>query len=56
MRVTKVDDLDTDFLAVVTNRARLLIFLFQSFLSSQRVKVINLFRLRRMILLIEKSF
>ena len=26
MRVTKVDDVDTDFLAVVTNRARLLIF------------------------------
>jgi topoisomerase-4 subunit A len=26
MRVTKVDDLDEDFLAVVTNRARLLIF------------------------------
>ena len=26
MRLTKVDDVDTDFLAVVTNRARLLIF------------------------------
>jgi topoisomerase-4 subunit A len=26
MRVTKVDDIDEDFLAVVTNRARLLIF------------------------------
>ena len=26
MRVTKVDDVDTDYLAVVTNRARLLIF------------------------------
>ena len=26
MKVTKVDDLESDFLAVVTNRARLLIF------------------------------